>query len=481
MGDGDDYLSISGDIKDTVDGGSSGTDYLHLASYSYDDYINDTGDIRTEHIEDFEYIMFSDGTVYSVDDNEITEDETVLSIFENGTANTPASNYYTVTGTATGGFITEGDSVTLEVNGTTYFAMVASDNTWTVDVSESDFNADHDFDIVVTSSDLNGNIVVTETPYVYSNATDDADSVQTAFEAMTTNIDENVTWFESNAGSADGSVETVDQNLKTLVDGDESSSISGTGNNDSVYGNGGDDYIVGNNSQDELHGGEGRDWLEGGDGDDELYGNDGDDLLSGGTAQDDLFGGAGNDILIGGSGDDSLSGEDGSDTMIGGLGHDTLFGGSGDDIIVGGLGNDQLYGGDQSNLSNGADSFVWLANDSGVDHVYGFDNNDSLDLSDLLQNETSDNLSNYFDFEYSDGDTIISVYAEGDKGEAGSSVTQTIVLDDVRLEGIDTSGNFNVDSVVRGLYNADDGSTNALIIGDTVIDNSNSTFEDDII
>ena len=79
--------------------------------------------------------------------------------------------------------------------------------------------------------------------------------------------------------------------------------------------------------------------------------------------------------------------------------------------------------------------------------------------------------------------TIINVYAEGDKDEDGSEVTQTIILDDYRLEGVDSNGNINETSVMRGLYNSDHGSENALIIGDATADNSisNSAFEDDII
>ena len=77
-----------------------------------------------------------------------------------------------------------------------------------------------------------------------------------------------------------------------------------------------------------------------------------------------------------------------------------MQGQEGDDIIIGGLGDDELYGGDKNDHSDGSDTFVWLANDTGTDVVYGFGSNDYLDLSDLLQNETDSNLSNYFDFDY---------------------------------------------------------------------------------
>jgi len=289
MGSGDDYLSIGGVISDTVDGGSSGTDYLYLASYSYDDYTNNVDKIRSEYIEDFEYIMFSDGTVYDVDDDKITEDETVLSIFENGSTTIPASDYYTITGTATGGAISEGDTVTLEINGTIYTTVVALSGAWSVDVDGADLDADNEFDAVVSSSDASGNTVETKTTYIYSATTDSTDDIPSDFEDAAENLNDNVAWFESNTGIEDDTVDYVNQNDKYWNDDERGSHIIGTGNNDIIYGNGGDDHIVGSNSQDKLYGGEDRDWLEGGDGDDKLYGDNGDDLLNGGTGQDELI------------------------------------------------------------------------------------------------------------------------------------------------------------------------------------------------
>jgi len=483
MGSGNDYLSIGGALSDTVDGGSSGTDYLHLVSYSYDDYIQDTDSIRSEYIEDFEYIMFEDGTVYDVEQDTITDDKAVHNVFEEGTAIIPASDYYTVSGMATGGYITEGDVVTLAVNGVTYTTDVALDGTWTVDISESDLNADSTFEAVVSSSDDNGNMVDTATSYTYLSDSNGADTVQTAFEETVSTFQDNMDWFESNTGIEDSTTDNVDQNTKYWNDDDLGSNIIGTGNNDTIYGNGGDDHIVGSNSQDYLIGGDGQDWLEGGDGDDKLYGESEDDLLTAGTGQDKLFGGEGNDILIAGAGDDSLSGDEGNDLLIGGSGHDSLYGGDGDDIIIGGLGNDALYGGSDTNSDQGSDTFVWLADDTGTDVVYGFSDNDHLDLSNLLQNETSDNLSDYFEFDYdaSDNSSIIKVYAEGDKNDDGA-VTQTIILDDYRLEGIDSVGNIDQSEVMSDLYNSDDGSSSALIISDnSAVDPvSNSVFDDDL-
>ncbi|MBE4579778.1 Ig-like domain-containing protein [Vibrio navarrensis] len=72
-----------------------------------------------------------------------------------------AAGTVTVTGTATGGDIATGDTVTLEINGKTYTTTVGADGTWSVDVAGSDLAADTAFDAVVTSSDAAGNTVDT--------------------------------------------------------------------------------------------------------------------------------------------------------------------------------------------------------------------------------------------------------------------------------------------------------------------------------
>ena len=83
--------------------------------------------------------------------NAITSDDVINA--------TEAAGTVAVTGTATGGDIAEGDTVTLVINGTTYTTTVGADNTWSVDVAGSDLAADTAFDAVVTSSDAAGNTV----------------------------------------------------------------------------------------------------------------------------------------------------------------------------------------------------------------------------------------------------------------------------------------------------------------------------------
>ncbi|WP_417529127.1 retention module-containing protein [Marinomonas shanghaiensis] len=74
--------------------------------------------------------------------NAITSDDVINA--------TEAAGTVAVSGTATGGDIAEGDTVTLEINGE-----------WSVDVAGSDLAADTAFDAVVTSSDAAGNTVDT--------------------------------------------------------------------------------------------------------------------------------------------------------------------------------------------------------------------------------------------------------------------------------------------------------------------------------
>ncbi|TYL47597.1 Ig-like domain-containing protein [Marinomonas sp. IMCC 4694] len=72
---------------------------------------------------------------------------------------TESAQTITVTGTATGGDIAEGDAVTMTINETAYTTTVDSEGKWSVDVTGSDLVADTAFDAVVSSSDAAGNTV----------------------------------------------------------------------------------------------------------------------------------------------------------------------------------------------------------------------------------------------------------------------------------------------------------------------------------
>ncbi|MDB4837140.1 Ig-like domain-containing protein [Marinomonas sp.] len=399
MDKGDDFLSIVGNISDTVDGGSNGTDYLYLESYSYDDYVNDVDHICTQYIKDFEYIQFNDGTIYDVENGVMTDDSSVASVFENGTAATTLEYSYTITlsseantvvtldnlpdgvtvegadesdgvytvttdengdatvtlqsnteidesdlssiavsaptegmktvaGTAEDSNISAGDTVTLEVNGNLYTTVVLADSTWSVEVAESDLEADNEFDVTVTSTDSDGGTVETSISYTYTPDSNDS----SVFEDIASNLDDSLEWFENNTGNDE--VASLDENNLYSSDSDADISLKGASTIDTVYSGSGDDHIEGQGNDDVLDGGIGDDFIEGGNGADTLFGSEGSDLLLGNNGRDTLFGGDGDDFLFGNSGADTLYGGNGNDLLSGGNGFDTLTGGNGSDLFI---------------------------------------------------------------------------------------------------------------------------------------------------
>ncbi|WP_290877161.1 Calx-beta domain-containing protein, partial [Aquabacterium sp.] len=207
---------------------------------------------------------------------------------------------------------------------------------------------------------------------------------------------------------ADKDGDTTTSTLAIQID--HTSVVAGTANADSNVGTTGEDFLIGL---------AGADTLSGGEGDDRLYGN------------------AGNDVLNGGNGADVLNGGEGNDTLVGGAGADTLIGGPGNDTLTGGL---------------GSDTFAWHFADAGTASVTGratdtiTDFNvaspsaggDVLDLRDLLQGETTANLSNYLEFDTTTtaGTTIIKISTTG-AFPSGVATTGTenerIVLENVNL------------------------------------------------
>ncbi|WP_325101233.1 Ig-like domain-containing protein [Marinomonas transparens] len=73
---------------------------------------------------------------------------------------TESDQTLSMSGSATGGDITSGDSVTMTINGHAYSTTVDAYGNWTVDVAGSDLAADTEFTINVTSSDAAGNSVI---------------------------------------------------------------------------------------------------------------------------------------------------------------------------------------------------------------------------------------------------------------------------------------------------------------------------------
>ncbi|WP_133149781.1 Ig-like domain-containing protein, partial [Shewanella sp. 10N.286.52.C2] len=139
--------------------------------------------------------------------------------------------------------------------------------------------------------------------------------------------------------------------------------------------------------------------------------------------------------------DSVLDGGAGDDVLIGGSGNDLLIGGEGDDLLIGGLGDDLLIGGE------GDDTYTWSANDIGTDTISGFDiNADKLDLSDLLQGEDTDTLTDFLSISFADGNTTITIDANDN-----NSVDQVIVLDGVDLSDNSNYGTTDEGVVISGL------------------------------
>ena len=146
--------------------------------------------------------------------------------------------------------------------------------------------------------------------------------------------------------------------------------------NDLIQGNAGDDTITGDGDDNSIVTGGGNDTLSGGAGNDALNGGDGNDIMNGDTGNDQLFGGSGNDQLDGGSGQDHLQG---------GAGADTLSGGSEDDILSGGSDNDSIDGGSGSDTVEFAGYYE--------DYLI-VDNGGSFTITDQLNGEGQDILTN---------------------------------------------------------------------------------------
>ncbi|MCK5293386.1 MAG: Ig-like domain-containing protein, partial [Arcobacteraceae bacterium] len=84
--------------------------------------------------------------------NDVTADD-IINAAESG-------EIITLTGTAIGGDISEGDSVTMTINGTDYSTTVYEDGTYSVDVAGSDLNKDTNFTVNVSSTDMAGNTII---------------------------------------------------------------------------------------------------------------------------------------------------------------------------------------------------------------------------------------------------------------------------------------------------------------------------------
>jgi len=331
-----------------------------------------------------------------------------------------------------------------------------------------DFEADTSFDIVLRTTDINGN---------------------THDELMTINVN-NYQGSYTVSGSAEN--------------------VTGTSEEDVLTGNSGNDTLSGGQGDDVVSGGDGGDVLSGGDGDDTLTGGSGGDVLDGGSGDDDLQGGDdadsftlqdgfGADTLLGGEGGndsdlidasgltsavtvtysgneagtiddgtdtanfsqverlllsdgaDSVAGGNdsvgldidagaGNDTLIGGIGDDVLFGGEGNDIIAGYSGDDTIYGGD-------GDDVIALNNGTSDESAFGGAGNDEIygsftATSTIVGGSGDDSLIGFANdniIRGGDGDDVIFGGGSGETLEGGADSDQFFLV-----------GNFDNDRIVGG-------------------------------
>jgi VCBS repeat-containing protein len=151
----------------------------------------------------------------------------------------------------------------------------------------------------------------------------------------------------------------------------------------------------------------------------------------------------GNDSLLGGNGDDILFGQGGNDILNGGNGNDLLIGGKGNDTLIGGA---------------GADTFAWKAGDTnsgGFDVIKDFNSKegDKLDLSDLLQGENGNNvtdLTKYLQITNDGKDTTIQVSSTGQFATNPSATAAANTADvHIKVEGVQWN-NSMINSLVNG-------------------------------
>lgn len=200
----------------------------------------------------------------------------------------------------------------------------------------------------------------------------------------------------------------------TIHGGDGNDKIDGGENNDTLYGEDGNDTLIGGANNDKLIGGYGDDKL---DGDAELdaavydYLRNGEYIVGSLTAGTvDAFTSAGvalddNDTLLN---VETLIGGDGNDTLTGSADVDALYGGSGDDWFVATLGDgDKMDGGANTSISGGGGDTVDFSGigslvsvnldlgtaggGAGVKFLTNIENIIGTDYNDTIKGNTGDN------------------------------------------------------------------------------------------
>ncbi|MHC5348704.1 beta strand repeat-containing protein, partial [Metapseudomonas furukawaii] len=160
--------------------------------------------------------------------------------------------------------------------------------------------------------------------------------------------------------------------------------------------------------------------------------------------------------------DDNIQAGSTGTALGGGNGNNTLIGGAGDDILIGGKGSDTLWGDSAgaTGSSRGADTFVWKSGDAGstgspnqdVVKDFKLSDGDKIDLSDLLQGETTTSIDNFLKLivDNGTGNATLLVSKEGHLNDAGGTAASHADLT-ITLEGAATqlSGQ-SINSLIAG-------------------------------
>ncbi|MCB5162718.1 retention module-containing protein, partial [Marinomonas algarum] len=159
----DDQNRVDVDVERNDDASlpTFGTDTLStLPTYGYDTNVDSAAipaSEQTQRTSPTESIPAVAGTVVI---NSITNDNVINSAEASGTI--------TVSGTATGGDVSEGDTVQLVVDDTTYTTTVGADGSWTADVAGSDLTVGTNVTATITSSNDLGNTVTSTGDTTYT-------------------------------------------------------------------------------------------------------------------------------------------------------------------------------------------------------------------------------------------------------------------------------------------------------------------------
>ena len=223
-----------------------------------------------------------------------------------------------------------------------------------------------DKDVVLTSTDASGNVVVS----LYNYVEDDANRhlIVVTGDGITFALPPNKNYMPTPLIINKSQMKTGQYiNLTANSTFSEVKTVYGS--------NGFLNHIVGSKEKNTIVGGSKDDLLEGLNGEDVLKGGAGNDTLRGGPGQDNLSGGPDNDTLIGGDGDDIISP---------GLGFNVVYGGNGTDTVMYGE-----SGGIEALLP---DNVIYHPHDTVVDRVYEVENVFGTNDNDILQGDDEDNV-----------------------------------------------------------------------------------------